>query len=309
MAALTKAQKQAIDAKRDTLIDLERKLELIEAGKIMAGGLLMQIRDEQLWSVDPDRAYASFEDYTEQRWGFGKREAERKIDAFCQVKSLQDAGVNEADLPSNPWQARDITVLANKTDTATAARTWVTALTDARDPQKNPTGRFTGVWLKGYVDAALKAAGAQRRQGTSRARAGTATQAAGNGKVVHVTGHTRQVGGTPASPVLNAQAAAWAAQSAASAANTQVPSTNGLGVLPPQQASVEVLFELADDIKARRLHLGNPIARKPLFDGLVAVLNEVREQMTDTARNTEEARALVDAMLDLANETNKAVAP
>ena len=300
MAALTKAQKQAIDAKRDTLIDLERKLELIEAGKIMAGGLLMQIRDEQLWSVDPDRAYASFEDYTEQRWGFGKREAERKIDAFCQVKSLQDAGVNEADLPSNPWQARDITVLANKTDTATAARTWVTALTDARDPQKNPTGRFTGVWLKGYVDAALKAAGAQRRQGTSRARAGTATQASGNGKVVHVVNHTRQVGGSPATA---------AGAPIAQAAPAQVPSTNGLGVLPPQQASVEVLFELADDIKARRLHLGNPIARKPLFDGLVAVLNEVREQMTDTARNTEEARALVDAMLDLANETNKAVAP
>jgi hypothetical protein len=302
MAALTKAQKQAIDAKRDTLIDLERKLELIEAGKIMAGGLLMQIRDEQLWSVDPDRAYASFEDYTEQRWGFGKREAERKIDAFCQVKSLQDAGVNEADLPSNPWQARDITVLANKTDTATAARTWVTALTDARDPQKNPTGRFTGVWLKGYVDAALKAAGAQRRQGTSRARAGTATQAS-NGKVVHVVNHTRQVGGSPA-PAAGAPTA-----QAAPAAGVQVPSTNGLGVLPPQQTSVEVLFELADDVKKHRLHLGNPIARKALFDGVTELLAAITAEMIEPARVSPEADPLCLASENLHRELNKAVAP
>jgi len=299
MAALTKAQKQAIDAKRDTLIDLERKLELIEAGKIMAGGLLMQIRDEQLWSVDPDRAYASFEDYTEQRWGFGKREAERKIDAFCQVKSLQDAGVNEADLPSNPWQARDITVLANKTDTATAARTWVTALTDARDPQKNPTGRFTGVWLKGYVDAALKAAGAQRRQGTSRARAGTATQASGNGKVVHVVNHTRQVGGSPATA---------AGAPIAQAAPAQVPSTNGLGVLPPQQTSVEVLFELADDVKKHRLHLGNPIARKALFDGMTELLAAITAEMIEPARVSPEADPLCLASENLHRELNK-VAP
>ena len=299
MAALTKAQKQAIDAKRDTLIDLERKLELIEAGKIMAGGLLMQIRDEQLWSVDPDRAYASFEDYTEQRWGFGKREAERKIDAFCQVKSLQDAGVNEADLPSNPWQARVITVLANKTDTATAARTWVTALTDARDPQKNPTGRFTGVWLKGYVDAALKAAGAQRRQGTSRARAGTATQASGNGKVVHVVNHTRQVGGSPATA---------AGAPIAQAAPAQVPSTNGLGVLPPQQTSVEVLFELADDVKKHRLHLANPIARKALFDGMTELLAAITAEMIEPARVSPEADPLCLASENLHRELNK-VAP
>lgn len=304
MAALTKAQKQAIDAKRDTLIDLERKLEMIEAGKIMAGGLLMQIRDEQLWSVDPDRAYASFEDYTEQRWGFGKREAERKIDAFCQVKSLQDAGVNEADLPSNPWQARDITVLANKTDTATAARTWVTALTDARDPQKNPTGRFTGVWLKGYVDAALKAAGAQRRQGTSRARAGTATQAGSNGKVVHITGHTRQVGTASANAQIGAAVA-----NAANAANAQVPSTNGLGVLPPQQTSVEVLFELADDVKKHRLHLGNPIARKALFDGVTELLAAITAEMTEPARMSPEADPLCLASESLHRELNKVVAP
>lgn len=280
MPALTKAAQTKLAADRVTLLDLERKLELIEAGKIMAGGLLLQIREEQLWSVDPDRAYASFEQYTEMRWGFGKREADRKIEAFQQVKALQDAGVTEADLPTNPWQARDLTVLINKTDASTGARTWVKALTDSRDPAINPTGRFTGVFLKGYVDAALATAGAQRRQGTSRARQGTATTGT-NGQVQHTTGKTRKIS-------ANQQIGAAVGPAPA----TQTPSTNGLGVLPPAGANAEVLFEISDDIRTRRTHIGNPLARKPLFDGVASLLEEMATQMVDAAKVSPEAAGL-----------------
>jgi hypothetical protein len=284
MAALTTAQQTAIDTKRVTLLDLERKLELIEAGKIMAGGLLLQIREEQLWSVDPDRAYASFEQYTEERWGFGKREADRKIEAFQQVKALQDAGVTEADLPTNPWQARDLTVLANKTDGATAARTWVKALTDSKDPQINPGGRFTGVFLKGYVDQALATAGAARRQGTSRARQGTATAAARNGTVHRTAPSTPSAPSAPSIPPAPAN----------------IPSSNGLGIVPPTNISAEVLYELADDVRTRRLHLGNPIARTPLLAGLRELLEQVAAQITPTAARSAEADALHYTCIHLA---------
>ena len=294
MAALSKAQKQAIDAKRDRLFDLEKKLELIEAGKIAAGGILQTIRDENLWSVDPDRAYADFYTYTEQRWGFQKREADRKIEAYNQVRALADAGVPQDALPNNPWQTRDLAVLINKTDVTTAAGAWQKALTDSQDPAKNPAGRLTGAFLKGYVDQALATAGAQRRQGTSRARPGSSTAAVG-GKVTHVTGHTRRVGGAPATPA----APAAQAPAAAPSAPAQAPSTNGLGVLPPVETTAEVLFELADDVKTHRISVSNPLARKPLFEGAAALLEALASMMDATAKATEEGAALKSAATTL----------
>jgi hypothetical protein len=285
MAQMTSAQKTAVQAQRARLFDLEKTLELIEAGKIAAGGILQEIRDQQLFAVDPDRAYASFEQYTEQRWGFGKREADRKIDAFNQVQALRDHGVAEAQLPQNPWQARDIAVLVNKTDVATAARTWTKALSDSQDPQINPAGRLTGVFLKGYVDAALQQAGAARRQGTSRARAGSATQAS-NGTVVGVSAHTRRVSSPSSSGATPPPAPVGVA----------APSTNGVAVVTPVEVNCEVLFELADDVRTRRLHLGNPLSRKPLLEGVAALLTEITAQTAPAVRATSEYQALADAI-------------
>ena len=286
MTTMTKAQTAAIKAQRDKLFDLEKKLELIEAGKIAAGGLLQTIRDENLWAVDPDRAYADFYHYPEQRWGFQKREADRKIDAYNQVQALADAGVPQDALPTNPWQTRDLAVLINKTDVPTAAGAWQKALTDSQDTTINPAGRLTGAFLKGYVDAALQTAGAQRRQGSSRARAGSTTTAS-NGKVVHVTGHTRQVS-PPSSPSLNASPA------------TQAPSTNGLGIVPPAAVSVEVLFELADDVANHRVSVTNPLARKPLFEGIITLLQAVELKLETSTKSSEEAVALKKVCEDLA---------
>lgn len=297
MTTMTKAQQTAaVKAQRDKLFDLEKKLELIEAGKIAAGGLLQTIRDENLWAVDPDRAYADFYHYTELRWGFQKREADRKIDAFNQVRELADAGVPQDALPTNPWQTRDLAVLINKTDVATAAGAWQKALTDSQDTTINPAGRLTGAFLKGYVDAALQTAGAQRRQGSSRARAGSTTTAS-NGKVVHVTGHTRQVSAPAAqapTPSLNASPAP------APAPAVQAPSTNGLGIVPPAAVSAEVLFELADDVKAHRISLSNPLARTPLFEGLAELLEQVAAMVTPGIGAGAEASRLILAATDLA---------
>ena len=289
MAQMTSAQKTAIQAQRAKLFDLEKTLELIEQGKIAAGGILQTIRDEQLFAVDPDRAYASFEQYTEARWGFGKREADRKIDAFNQVQQLRDFGVKEADLPQNPWQARDLAVLINKTDVATAAGTWVRALAASQDPQLNPAGRLTGVFLKGYVDQALADAGANRRQGTSRARAGSATVATGNG-TVRVASHARRTPSVP-SPSLSGATPAPTAQ-----VGVQAPSTNGVAIITPVEVNCEVLFELADDVRTRRLHLGNPLSRKPLLEGVAALLTEITAQCNPAVRATAEYQALADAI-------------
>lgn len=298
MSQLTPTQQTQLDAKRARLFALEHQLELIEAGKIAAGGLLLEIREGQLWSVDPDRAYADFYAYTELRWGFAKREADRKIEAWGQVQELLGAGVPQADLPTNPWQTRDLTVLINKTDVATGARTWVAALTDSRDPTKNPAGRLTGAFLKGYVDAALQQQGAGRRRGSSRARAGTST-AATNGRVVHVTGHTRRVGGI--APVATNATATPAGTVVAPSPAVGAQSTNGLGVLPPEAVSVELLFELADDVRTRRVHVGNPLARKPLFDGLRALIVEVRASLTAADVQGQEARDLSTAAAALSD--------
>jgi len=287
MAQMTSAQKTAVQAQRARLFDLEKTLELIEAGKIAAGGILQQIRDEQLFAVDPDRAYASFEQYTEQRWGFGKREADRKIDAFNQVQQLRDFGVREADLPQNPWQARDLAVLINKTDVATAAGTWVRALAASQDPMLNPAGRLTGVFLKGFVDQALADAGANRRAGTSRARAGSATQAS-NGTVTNVTAHTRRTGAQQSPPSPSSSAAPNVGPNVGVAA----PSTNGVAVTTPVEVNCEVLFELADDVRTRRLSVDNPLSRKPLFDGLSALIEQVAAMMTPTAAGSPEGVAL-----------------
>ena len=291
MAQMTSTQKKAIQEQRARLFDLEKTLELIEAGKIAAGGILQQIRDEQLFAVDPDRAYASFEQYTEQRWGFGKREADRKIDAFNQVQALRDHGVAEAELPQNPWQARDIAVLVNKTNVATAALTWTKALADSQDPQINPAGRLTGVFLKGYVDAALQQAGAARRQGTSRARAGSATQAS-NGTVVATHSRRNRAAGvsSPSSSVATP----------APAVGVQAPSTNGVAVTTPVEVNCEVLFELADDLRTRRIHTDNPLSRKPLFDGLATLVEQLAAVVTPTAVASQEGRDLAFHLAKLA---------
>lgn len=288
----TKAQQTAIDTNRTRLFDLEKTLEVIEQGKIAAGGILQAIRDEQLFAFDPDRSYASFEQYTELRWGFGKREADRKIDAFNQVRALRDAGVPEADLPQNPWQARDLAVLVNKTDTATAATTWLKALTDSKDPAINPAQRLTGVFLKGYVDQALATAGAARRQGTSRARAGSAT--VNTNGTVKVAQHTRRKAGS------NGAVAPPPSSSAVPPvqAGVQATSTTGHGVTTPVEINCEVLFELADDVKTKRLHLSNPLSRKPLFEGLAELLDQITAALVPGA-----VQSLEGATLHAAAET------
>jgi hypothetical protein len=214
-------------------------------GKIAPAGSCRRSATSNSSPSTPTAPTPASRQYTEQRWGFGKREADRKIDAFNQVQQLRDFGVREADLPQNPWQARDLAVLINKTDVATAAGTWVRALAASQDPMLNPAGRLTGVFLKGYVDQALADAGANRRAGTSRARAGSATQYSGasNGTVVATHSRRNRAAGAP-SP----SSSVATSSPAAPAVGVQAPSTNGVAVTTPVEVNCEVLFELADDV-------------------------------------------------------------
>ena len=278
----------ALAAKQQRLSDLESDLVRFELAKIATGAILKEIRDDALFLVagaTGSRAYADFAGYCADRWGIGEREVARRIEAAENVQKLIDAGVDPLQAPRNPWQARELAVLINATDVQTGVATWQQALTDSQDPTINPAGQITGEFLKGYVTKALADAGKQRRQGTPRARPGSKNTGAQ----------------TPAPANANQP-------SVPSSPAPQAPAVNGavsqpsLQVAAPVAVDVTVLAGIASDVKARRMQLANPLARKPLFGGLTLLLEEVEAVLVKPAAVSPEGQALQAALLKLADK-------
>ena len=302
-ATVVPAGSAALAAKQQRLSDLEGDLVRFELAKIATGAILKEIRDEALFLVSGgpgSRAYADFAGYCADRWGIGEREVARRIEAAENVQKLVDAGVDPLQAPRNPWQARELAVLINATDVQTGVVTWRRALTDSQDPTINPAGQMTGEFLKSYVTAALHDAGKQRRAGTPRTR--PSSRNTGN--------QTSAPAVNPAPGMLNAQAQAWAAHSASSAVADGVASSQpSLQVAAPVSVDTSVLAGLAADVKARRLQLANPLARRPLFGNLTLLLTELEAVLVKPAALSPEGQALQAALLGLADRIAEKAQP
>lgn len=296
----------ALAAKQQQLEALEAQLRTFEMAKIATGGILKEIRDDALFLVAGTtgaRAYADFAQYCQDRWGIGDREVARRIEAYDNVQKLIEAGVDPLQAPKNPWQARELAVLINQTDVATAVDTWNRAV---KDSANNPAGMLTGEFLKGYVTKALADHGKTRRPGTSRARptAGSGVQTPAPAQASAPASHTG--GFAPSTPSAPAPSAP--------SANGQV-SAPSLQVAPPAGSFVDasVLADIAGDVKARRSQLANPLARKPLFGGLTLLLSEIERVMVKPAALSQEGQDLQKALLALADKiaekTSAPVAP
>ena len=299
-ATVVPAGSAALAQKQQRLASLESDLLRFEVAKIATGAILREIRDEALFLVagaSGSRAYADFASYCSDRWGIGEREVARRIEAADIVQQLVDAGVDPLNAPRNPWQARELSILINATDVQTGVATWQKALVDSQDPTINPAGQITGEFFKGYVTKALADAGKARRQGTPRARPGsknTGTQTPAPAQASQPS--------TPASPAPQAPAA-----------NGAVPSSQpSLQVAQPVAVDVSVLADIAADVKSRRLQQANPLARKPLYGGLVLLLEAIEGGLVKPAAVSPEGQALQAALLSLADkiaEKSQAPAP
>jgi len=282
-------------AKQQRLADLEGDLMKFELAKIATGGILREIREDGLFLVAGGpgaRAYADFASYCADRWNIGDREVARRIEAFENVQKLIEAGVDPLAAPKNPWQAREVAVLINQVGLPAAVTTWQKALTDSQNPTINPAGVMTGEFLKGYVTTALHANGKQRRSGTPRPRPSTGTNAG-----VQTSVPAPAPASAPAAP---APAAAPApVQTPAPAPAT---SQTTLQVAVTTTADVSVLPALAADLKARRMQLASPLARKPLFGGTVLLLAELEKAMVNVAATSAEGQALQAALISLADK-------
>ena len=297
-ATVVPAGSAALAAKQQRLATLEGDLLRFEVAKIATGAILKEIRDDALFLVAGGtgaRAYADFSSYCSDRWGIGEREVARRIEAYDNVQRLIEAGVDPLNAPRNPWQARELSVLINATDVQTGVQTWQKALTDSQDPKLNPAGQITGEFLKGYVTQALSGAGKARRQGTPRTRPGSKN-----------TGTQTPAPSAPQAP------------SSPSTPAPQAPAVNGvvsqpsLQVAAPVAVDVTVLAGIASDVKARRMQLANPLARKPLFGGLTLLLQELEAVLVKPAAVSPEGQALQAALLRLADkiaEKSQAPAP
>ena len=297
-ATVVPAGSAALAAKQQRLSDLESDLVKFEAAKIATGAILREIRDEALFLVagaSGSRAYADFASYCSDRWGVGEREVARRIEAADIVQSLVDAGVNPMNAPRNPWQARELSVLINATDVATGVQTWQKALTDSQDPKINPAGQITGEFLKGYVTKALTGAGKARRQGTSRARPGSVN-----------TGTQTPAPSAPAAPTSPPSAPAPQAP----AVNGAVPSSQpSLQVQAPQAVDASLLALLASDLRARRLQMANPLARRPLFGGVTLLLEALEATLVKPAAISAEGQALQAALIALSDKIAEKATP
>jgi len=289
----------ALAAKQQRLSDLEGDLMRFELAKIATGGILKEIRDDALFLVaggTGSRAYADFASYCADRWNIGDREVARRIEAYENVQKLIEAGVDPLHAPKNPWQAREVAVLINQVGLPVAVSTWQKALTDSQDPKVNPAGVMTGEFLKGYVTSALHANGKQRRSGTPRPRPSTGTNA---GVQTAVPAPPPIV--TPAAPPVSA-IPPLSPSPAQTPAPAPVSSQTTLQVAVTTTADVSVLPALAADVKARRVQIGNPLARRPLFGGLTLLLTDLEAVMVKVAATSAEGQALQAALTKLADK-------
>jgi hypothetical protein len=278
-------------SQQQRLADLEGDLMKFELAKIATGGILREIRDDALFLVaggTGSRAYADFASYCADRWNLGDREVARRIEAFENVQLLIEAGVDPLQAPRNPWQAREVAVLMNQVGLPVAVSTWRKALTDSQDPKINPAGMMTGAFLKDYVTSALHANGKQRRSGTPRPRPSTGTNAGVQTSV-------------PAPTIVTGPAAVATAPAPAPAAAPATTTPTTLQVAVTVTADVSVLPALAADVKDRRLHIANPLTRRPLFGGVALLLAELEKAMVKTAATSAEGQALQAALTSLAD--------
>jgi len=290
---MTPNQTAGLAAKQQKLADLEGLLVKFEMAKVEVGGILKTIRDENLFLVAQGRAYPDFVSYCEDRWGVGEREIARRIEAYDQVHALIDAGVDPARAPQNPWQARALQVLINRTDVHTAAAAWQKALTDSQDPRLNPAGRMTGAFLKEQVDEALKAAGRARKAGTPRPRASS---------TVNVRSHQRGAPGSAGSAGQQAANQAAQANSAPPAQPAPAPAPVTQPSLTPTVTTatdVTAIGDIAADVSQKRLALSNVLQRRTLFANLEVLADAIAAQIGKGAAQSAEGQKLQAALTRL----------
>jgi hypothetical protein len=93
------------DKEVSTLTRCEAVIEEGRAAFLKVGSALLVIRDERLYR----KTHTSFEAYLSERWGMGKANAYRLIDAFEIVQTLEASGAET--LPQNESQARPLAAL------------------------------------------------------------------------------------------------------------------------------------------------------------------------------------------------------
>ncbi|NUW46991.1 hypothetical protein [Nonomuraea rhodomycinica] len=93
------------EVEREHLALCEAALENLRVAYWAAGKALQVVRDGRLYRED----YATFDDYTEDRWEMGRRHADRLIEAWPLAEKLATAGIK-----ANESQVRELLPLASE---------------------------------------------------------------------------------------------------------------------------------------------------------------------------------------------------
>lgn len=122
---------------------IEGRLRAMAANAIAIGNDLTVVRDERLYVA----SYGTFEEYAEQRWGFGARRARQFIDAAAVSGSLGTT-VPKDQMPTSERQARELAPLLDDPDELretwqetlrrTEGKPTAAAIRDVRNERRQP---------------------------------------------------------------------------------------------------------------------------------------------------------------------------
>ncbi len=105
-----------------SLTELESVIERGLGTFVEVGTALLEIRTRRLYHTDEGGEFSAFEDYCQDRWGFGRDNADQMIRAASVVRSLP--AIAGTPLPKNEAQARELA----RVDPALRVEVWQNAV-------------------------------------------------------------------------------------------------------------------------------------------------------------------------------------